>query len=108
MLNRQIRSIACVGAALLVLGTIPAVAQKLGPAAGCEATPDKAAPTPAKQGGSSGTDPGNAGSTGWSGGTGGSNIGTTPGSPTPGSPTEHPATVQGVNPSVVGPTRKDC
>ncbi len=60
------------------------------------------------QGEHSGTAPGGAGSTGWTGGTGGSNIGTTPGAPTPGSPTEHPATVQGKDPSVVGPVRRDC
>lgn len=72
---------------------------------GCDAT---AAATPPSQGESSGTAPGGAGSTGWSGGTGGSFIGTQQSGATSGSPTEHPATVEGVNPSVVGPTRKDC
>ncbi|MFH1554447.1 MAG: hypothetical protein ABII76_06235 [Pseudomonadota bacterium] len=71
---------------------------------GCDAT---AAATPPAQGESSGTAPGGAGSTGWSGGTGGSYIGTHP-SGSSGSPTDHPATVQGVNPSVVGSSRKDC
>ena len=47
----------------------------------------------------SGTDPKNAGSTGWSGGTGGSNIGTSPHAPTPGSPTQQPDTAKGLDPT---------
>ncbi|MFG1426047.1 hypothetical protein [Roseixanthobacter glucoisosaccharinicivorans] len=74
---------------------------------GCDATASASATAPAK-GENSGTAPGGAGSTGWSGGTGGSFIGTQQSGATSGSPTDHPATVEGVNPSVVGPTRKDC
>ncbi|MFG1423788.1 hypothetical protein [Roseixanthobacter liquoris] len=84
-------------------------AEKAGPPLnadkGCDAT---AAATPPAKGENSGTAPGGAGSTGWSGGTGGSYIGTQQSGATSGSPTDHPATVEGVNPSVVGPTRKDC
>lgn len=97
-----------VAAASLSWGAPPAAAQTSGPAqSGCAATPTESA-TPPAQGDDSGTRPGSAGSTAWSGGTGGSYIGTTPGAPTPASPTEHPPTVQGANPSVVGPVRRDC
>ncbi|MEW6121244.1 MAG: hypothetical protein AB1698_01415 [Pseudomonadota bacterium] len=97
---------AALGLALAL--AMPAAAQTAGPtSSGCEATPTTA-PTPIEKGANSGTAPGGSGSTAWSGGTGGSHIGTTPGAPTPGSPTEHPATVQGKDPSVVGPVRRDC
>lgn len=93
---------------LLLGAATPSIGQTSGPSAtGCEATPAPA-PTPIEKGENSGTAPGGSGSTAWSGGTGGSFIGTTPGAPTPGSPTEHPATVQGKDPSVVGPVRRDC
>lgn len=100
-------ALALVGLLVLVRdGLTPAEAQTSGQTSSdCEATP---APTPPAQGVHSGTQPGGAGSTAWSGGTGGSHIGTTPGSPTPASPNEHPPVVEGKDPSVVGPTRKDC
>ncbi|MEP9368463.1 hypothetical protein [Xanthobacter sp. VNH20] len=92
-------------------GSAQVPAEKAGPPLnadkGCDATASAAGTAPAG-GDGSGTAPGGAGSSGWSGGTGGSYIGTGPSGPTSGSPTEHPATVEGVNPSVVGPTRKDC
>lgn len=95
-------------AAALLWVTVPAGAQQAGTSSsGCEATPTQPA-TPPAQGPDSGTRPGGDGSTAWSGGTGGSHIGTTPGAPTPASPTSHPPTVQGANPSVVGPVRRDC
>lgn len=46
----------------------------------------------------SGTSPGTAGSSGWTGGLGGSYIGTTPKGPTPQSPSDHPATASGLDP----------
>lgn len=109
MKNRKVLLCALSSAALLASATlVPAVAQAPGPpSSGCEAK-QGTAPTPPAQGQHSGTQPGGSGSTGWSGGTGGSNIGTTPGAPTAGSPTDHPPTVQGVSPSVVGPVRRDC
>lgn len=99
---------ALAAAVALAAPLAPAFAQSSTPfTAGCEATPTASA-TPPAQGADSGTKPGGDGSTAWSGGTGGSHIGTTPGAPTAGSPTAHPPTVQGVNPSVVGPARRDC
>lgn len=95
-------------AAAALLWAAPAIAQSGGPpSTGCAAKPAHPA-TPPAQGADSGTKPGGDGSTAWSGGTGGSYIGTSPGAPTPASPTDHPPTVQGVNPSVVGPVRRDC
>lgn len=47
---------------------------------------------------SSGTGPGEAGSTGWTGGIGGSNIGTTQDGPTAASPNAHPETAKGLDP----------
>ncbi|TCT02692.1 hypothetical protein EDC64_112129 [Aquabacter spiritensis] len=107
MMPRRGAPIGAVTLCLLLsgLGGGPAAAQQIGPAgSGCTTTPPKAAPTPLAQGPASGTEPGAAGSTAWSGGTGGSYIGTTPGSATPASPNSQPPTVQGVSPSVVGPT----
>ncbi|MEP9378177.1 hypothetical protein ABLE91_15785 [Aquabacter sp. CN5-332] len=105
--NALLCALSC--AALLASAPLaPAAAQTSGPSSsGCEVA-QGTAPTPTAHGAHSGTQPGSSGSTAWSGGTGGSNIGTTPGAPTPGSPTDHPPTVQGVSPSVVGPVRKDC
>ncbi len=101
-------SLLAFAAVALVWAAPPAAAQATATTkSGCEATPTTPA-TPPAQGADSGTRPGGDGSTAWSGGTGGSYIGTTPGGPTPASPTEHPPTVQGANPSVVGPVRRDC
>ena len=73
-----------------MLGAGGASAQSSGPSP---------AATPPKTGPSSGTEPVNSGSTGWTGGTGGSNTGTSPHAPTPGSPTEHPPTATGLDPT---------
>ncbi len=73
---------------------------------GCELPSSHSSATPPAHGPSSGTHPGGSGSTGWSGG--GSNIGTTPQSPTPASPTEHPATVQGLDPKPNEAQRPTC
>ncbi|QRG04505.1 hypothetical protein EZH22_15005 [Xanthobacter dioxanivorans] len=63
----------------------------------CEQPPHTPA-TPPARGADSGTQPGGAGSTGWSGGTGGSNIGTTPQAGTHASPDRQPAVVTGLDP----------
>ena len=61
------------------------------------ATTAATAPDPNNQ--ASGTSPGTAGSTGWTGGLGGSYIGTAPKGPTPGSASDHPATASGLDPT---------
>ena len=50
-----------------------------------------------------GTAPGNAGSTGWSGGTGGSHIGTNTNGALPSSPTWQPPTARGLDPIAARP-----
>jgi len=60
------------------------------------ATTAATAPDPGNQ--ASGTSPGTAGSTGWTGGLGGSYIGTAPKGPTPESPSDHPKTASGLDP----------
>jgi len=60
------------------------------------ATTAATAPDPGNQ--ASGTSPGTAGSSGWTGGLGGSFIGTAPKGPTPQSPSDHPATASGLDP----------
>lgn len=60
------------------------------------------------QGPSSGTAPGNAGSTGWSGGTGGSNTGTVPAGALPESKTWQPKTASGLDLMGVKKAPPDC
>jgi hypothetical protein len=75
----------------------PRSAQSLeGP--GCNAAGKAEAATPPARGSGDGTAPGNAGSTGWSGGTGGSNIGTNPSGATQASRTWQPPTARGLDP----------
>lgn len=69
----------------------------------CERAPPQQPATPPAHGSGSGTAPGGMGSTGWSGGTGGSHIGTAPSGTTPGSPQPHPPTVQGLDPTQPAP-----
>jgi hypothetical protein len=85
---------------VLALATLAASAQT-----NEKAKPDEPATAPVA-GPNSGTAPGGAGSTGWSGGTGGSNIGTSPHAPSPGSPTEQPPTATGLDP-IKGEQRKN-
>ncbi|WP_341990021.1 hypothetical protein [Azorhizobium sp. AG788] len=66
------------------------------------------AATPPVAGPSSGTAPGGQGSTGWSGGTGGSYIGTSNHASTPGSGASQPETVTGANPGKAETPRKPC
>lgn len=66
------------------------------PCPGAPSTTAATSPDPQNQ--ASGTSPGTAGSSGWTGGLGGSFIGTAPNGPTPQSPSEHPATASGLDP----------
>lgn len=90
---------ALVIAALSITPAFAFAAEVIEKPSGC---PNKAAPTeaatPPVKSPSSGTAPGDSGSTGWSGGTGGSNIGTSADGPTPGSPSSHPETAKGLDP----------
>jgi hypothetical protein len=70
--------------------------QPAGPCATKAASSDAA--TPPGAGGKEGTRPGDSGSTGWTGGLGGSYIGTTQAGPNPSSPSQHPETATGLDP----------
>lgn len=59
---------------------------------------DSASETQPVQGADSGTAPGGAGSSGWTGGLGGSDIGTSQAQELPSSPQEHPAVASGLDP----------
>lgn len=81
--------------------TSPALAQNArgSAAVDCTAAGGKAeAATPPDRNSRDGTAPGNAGSTGWSGGTGGSHTGTNPQGATQHSQTWHPPTARGLDP----------
>lgn len=94
---------------LLVLAGLavatPALAQVAPPAAGCNnAASGKAeAATPPDHKSGDGTAPGNSGSTGWSGGTGGSHMGTNPQGATQHSRTWQPPTARGLDPLAARP-----
>lgn len=100
-------------AALFLLLGVPALAQQQerndsprhNP---CPPSRSEPAATPPARGADSGTAPGGMGSTGWSGGTGGSNIGTSPSGATPGSPNQQPQTVQGTDPKPEAPRADAC
>lgn len=101
-------------AALVLAG--PAWAQSSPPSSqalnspGCVAAAGRAeAATQPRQGGRDGTAPGNAGSTGWSGGTGGSFIGTNTAGATSASRTWQPPTARGLDPiSAPKPAERVC
>ncbi|MCK8787119.1 hypothetical protein M0638_22350 [Roseomonas sp. NAR14] len=103
-------------AGLLLLGlAMPALAQgsPAGQAAGdpgCRPAAQARPATPPAQGRGDGTAPGNAGNTGWSGGTGGSYIGTNPQGSTSASPNRHPETARGLDPigSPQAPAGRTC
>ena len=83
-----------------LLSTTVAMGQSApGPKTDCQKADPVISPTKPEAGPSSGTAPGNAGSTGWTGGTGGSHIGTSPSGPTQGSEQDHPATAKGLDPT---------
>ncbi|MFG1374443.1 hypothetical protein V5F32_19875 [Xanthobacter oligotrophicus] len=85
-------------------GPSPAAAEgTANPVTGVCEQPAHAAETPPAQGANSGTAPGGADSTGWSGGTGGSFIGTTPQASTPASPDRQPEVVTGLDPKTEPP-----
>ena len=83
-------------AGCLCLSALPVSAQTT---SDCSMASPKEAATPPAQGPSSGTAPGGMGSTAWSGGTGGSYVGTHPGAPTASSPNAQPATAGGLDPT---------
>lgn len=89
-------------AVLALLTAGPAFAQDTKP--GCGTAAPTTAATPPAQGPSSGTAPGGMGSSGWSGGTGGSYVGTNPQGATPASPSSQPATATGLDPTKPGQT----
>lgn len=72
------------------------------------AAPESHAATAPARGGDSGTAPGGQGSTAWTGGTGGSYIGTSPHAATPGSNTLQPDVVTGANPGKADMPQKPC
>jgi hypothetical protein len=80
-------------------GTTPQRAADGAPRPGCATEPATPPATPPARGEGSGTAPGGMGSTAWSGGMGGSHIGTDPSGGTPGSPQRQPATAEGVDPT---------
>ncbi|MBB5692718.1 hypothetical protein [Muricoccus pecuniae] len=82
----------------------PPSSQSLNSGAGCPGGGNKAeAATPPARGSGDGTAPGNTGSTGWSGGTGGSFIGTNPRGAVATSPTWQPPTARGLDPLTAAP-----
>ena len=95
MLKCAVAMVAAPWAAFLAASV--AFAQAPAPSKDC-AAPERQASTPSEEGPSSGTKPGNAGSTGWSGGIGGTHMDTTPSGPRPGSEQQHPPTAQGLDP----------
>ncbi|MFC3127654.1 hypothetical protein ACFOD4_21535 [Pseudoroseomonas globiformis] len=86
----------------LAMLAVPALAQRPAPESqrqGKECTGStKAEPATPPARGQDGTAPGNAGSTGWSGGTGGSYIGTNPQGSSEASRTWQPPTARGLDP----------
>ena len=97
-----------------LLGAAPGLAQQPAPAGaradGCppegKAGAQAEAATPPARESRDGTAPGNAGSTGWSGGTGGSQIGTNTQGAVSTSPTWQPPTARGLDP-LAAPVRAD-
>ena len=82
----------------------PPSSQSLDTSPSCQDSGKATAATPPAPGRSDSTAPGNAGNTGWSGGTGGSQIGTNPSGATPSSPTWQPETARGLDP-IAAPAR---
>ena len=75
----------------------------------CPATaPPAASATPPTSGPNSGTSPGGMGSTAWSGGTGGSYVGTAPAGGRPSSPNPQPDTASGLDPTRPSSANPTC
>jgi hypothetical protein len=70
--------------------------------------PAKEPATAPAQGEKSGTEPGGAGSTGWTGGLGGSYVGTVPSGPNEASPSIQPEVATGLDPMKSVSRRKGC
>lgn len=92
----MIRGLLAAGLAAGVLASSAVSAQEQKP--GCGTAAPAQAATPPAQGKDSGTAPGGMGSSGWSGGTGGSYIGTNPQGSASGSSAQPPA-AQGLDPT---------
>lgn len=75
----------------------PVVSQPAAQSGKCARSASMAAPATPDDASADGTAPSNSGSTGWSGGTGGSNIGTNPSGATPHSKTWHAPTARGLD-----------
>ncbi|WP_424139030.1 hypothetical protein [Roseomonas chloroacetimidivorans] len=94
--------IACLAGLALALPAFaqdrPPSSQSLTTGTGCQQASRAEAATPPARNSGDGTAPGNAGSTGWSGGTGGSHIGTNPSGATSASQTWHSPTARGLDP----------
>lgn len=98
----------CVASAALMLATVPATAQNQNtetpPSAqslegkgSCNSANKAEAATPPDRQSADGTAPGNSGSTGWTGGTGGAHVGTNPQGALPESKTWQPPTARGLD-----------
>lgn len=85
---------ALVGLAMTIPTALAQAPERAAPSS--SATPPPPSSQPPHQ--SSGTAPGEAGSTGWTGGIGGSHIGTSQDGPAPGSPNAHSETATGLDP----------
>jgi hypothetical protein len=74
---------------------------------GCNPSGRAEAATPPQRGSGDGTAPGNAGSSGWTGGMGGSHLGTNTQGATQNSPTWQPPTARGLDP-IAAPARPEA
>ncbi|MDB5376111.1 MAG: hypothetical protein JWR00_557 [Rubritepida sp.] len=74
---------------------------------GCNPSGRAEAATPPQRGSGDGTAPGNAGTTGWTGGMGGSHLGTNTQGATQNSPTWQPPTARGIDP-IAAPARPEA
>jgi len=86
----------------------PRSPQSLESGPGCNTAGRAESATPPARGNSDSTAPGNSGATGWSGGTGGSFIGTNPSGATQTSRTWQPATARGLDPIATPPRPQGC
>lgn len=106
-IRKTLFAAALVAAPSFVMAQAAVETPRVGTAAGCEGRVAQPA-TGVAQGPSSGTAPGNSGSTGWSGGTGGSHTGTVPAGALPESKTWQPQTASGLDLMGVKKAAPDC
>lgn len=91
---------------MLTASAGPVLAQDAPQRTGCVDLSEAGSETAPTRGPDSGTAPGNAGSSGWTGGLGGSDIGTSQQDEETPSPTPHPAVASGLDP-IAGTTKSD-